>query len=70
MAPQIMLITHVKQKTNPKYLDILEVLPQLNFFYFWISTILILTRSNNLNKNVDDSNKNRHFFIKSTADVT
>ena len=70
MAPQIMLITHVKQKTNPKYLDILEVLPQLNFFNFWISTILILTRSNNLNKNVDDSNTNRHFFIKSTTDVT
>ena len=26
-----MLITHVKQKTNPKYLDILKVLPQLKF---------------------------------------
>ena len=27
-----MLITHVKQKTNPKYLDILKVLPNFDFF--------------------------------------
>ena len=45
-------------------LDPIKCLP------FWVATILILNRSNDLSKFFRWFEQNTHFFIKPTADIT